>query len=118
MHEFSHHLAYAVKHARNKMELTQEQVGEMIDADTRTISSIENGRSNTRICCFTADQADIYSLRLGSIHFDYIHSDILCGNADIHTHDNNDQYNDSELLKYFHIPVLSHLDDIQYPQRD
>lgn len=49
MHEFSHHLAYAVKHARNKMELTQEQVGEMIDADTRTISSIENGRSNTRM---------------------------------------------------------------------
>ena len=49
MHAFSRSLARAVKNARNKMNLTQEQVGELVDTNTRTISSIENGKSNTRM---------------------------------------------------------------------
>ena len=47
MHAFSRSLARAVKNARDKMNLTQEQVGELVDTNTRTISSIENGKSNT-----------------------------------------------------------------------
>lgn len=42
MHAFSRSLARAVKNARDKMNLTQEQVGELVDTNTRTISSIEN----------------------------------------------------------------------------
>lgn len=49
MHDFSRPLADAVKKARNRMELTQEQVGELVDTNTRTISAIENGQSNTRM---------------------------------------------------------------------
>ena len=51
MHAFSRSLARAVKNARDKMNLTQEQVGELVDTNTRTISSIENGNcdSNTGI---------------------------------------------------------------------
>ena len=49
MHAFSRSLARAVKNARDKMNLTQEQVGELVDTNTRTISSIENGKSNTRM---------------------------------------------------------------------
>lgn len=49
MHAFSRSLARAVKNARNKMNLTQEQVGELVETNTRTISSIENGKSNTRM---------------------------------------------------------------------
>lgn len=49
MHPFSRSLARAVKNALDKMDLTQEQVGELVDTNTRTISSIENGRSNTRM---------------------------------------------------------------------
>lgn len=44
MHAFSRSLARAVKNARDKMNLTQEQVGELVDTNTRTISSIENGK--------------------------------------------------------------------------
>ena len=51
MHAFSRSLARAVKNARDKMNLTQEQVGELVDTNTRTISSIENGKSNTRMLC-------------------------------------------------------------------
>ena len=39
----------SVKKARIKMNLTQEQVGSLADTNTRTISSIENGKSNTRM---------------------------------------------------------------------
>lgn len=49
MHDFSHPLAEAVKKARYKMKLTQEQVGELADTNARTISAIENGQSNTRM---------------------------------------------------------------------
>lgn len=49
MHAFSRPLANAVKKARNRMELTQEQVGELVDTNARTISAIENGQSNTRM---------------------------------------------------------------------
>ena len=42
MHAFSRSLARAVKNARDKMNLTQEQVGELVETNTRTISSIEN----------------------------------------------------------------------------
>ena len=38
MHAFSRSLARAVKNARDKMNLTQEQVGELVDTNTRTIS--------------------------------------------------------------------------------
>ena len=47
MHAFSRSLARAVKNARYKMNLTQEQVGELVETNTRTISSIENEKSNT-----------------------------------------------------------------------
>lgn len=49
MHDFSRPLAEAVKKARYKMKLTQEQVGELVDTNARTISAIENGQSNTRM---------------------------------------------------------------------
>ena len=49
MHDFSRPLAEAVKKARYKMKLTQEQVGELTDTNARTISAIENGQSNTRM---------------------------------------------------------------------
>lgn len=49
MHAFSQSLARAVKNARIKMNLTQEQLGELVETNTRTISSIENGKSNTRM---------------------------------------------------------------------
>ena len=49
MHDFSRPLAEAVKKARCKMKLTQEQVGELADTNARTISAIENGQSNTRM---------------------------------------------------------------------
>lgn len=49
MHDFSRPLAEAVKKARCKMKLTQEQVGELTDTNARTISAIENGQSNTRM---------------------------------------------------------------------
>ena len=46
MHAFSRSLARAVKNARYKMNLT---VGELVETNTRTISSIENEKSNTRM---------------------------------------------------------------------
>ena len=46
MHVFSRPLSESVKKARIKMNLTQEQVGALADTNTRTISSIENGKSN------------------------------------------------------------------------
>ena len=49
MHVFSRPLSESVKKARIKMNLTQEQVGALADTNTRTISSIENGKSNTRM---------------------------------------------------------------------
>lgn len=49
MHVFSRPLSESVKKARSKMNLTQEQVGTLADTNTRTISSIENGKSNTRM---------------------------------------------------------------------
>lgn len=49
MHVFSRPLSESVKKARIKMSLTQEQVGALADTNTRTISSIENGKSNTRM---------------------------------------------------------------------
>ena len=48
MHIFSRPLAEAVKKARRRMNLTQEQVGALTDTNARTISAIETGRSNTR----------------------------------------------------------------------
>lgn len=49
MHVFSRPLAIAVKNARIRLNLTQDQVGELAETNTRTISSIENGKSNTRM---------------------------------------------------------------------
>lgn len=67
MHIFSRPLAAAVKNARRRMKLTQEEVANMIDADTRTISAIENNDSNTRmttlyplIKCLHIDPRDIF----------------------------------------------------------
>lgn len=49
------------------MKLTQEEVANMIDADTRTISAIENNSSNTRMTtlyplvkCLHIDPRDIF----------------------------------------------------------
>ena len=47
MSEYSRPLGNAVRLARSKMGLTQKQVGELIDADERTVMSIENYKSNT-----------------------------------------------------------------------
>lgn len=49
MRDFSRPLADAVRNARVKMNLTQEKVAELVDTNTKTISSIENKRSNTRM---------------------------------------------------------------------
>lgn len=49
MRDFSRPLADAVRNARVKMDLTQEQVAELVDTNTKTINSIENMRSNTRM---------------------------------------------------------------------
>ena len=49
MHIFSRPLAEAVKKARRRMNLTQEQVGALTDTNARTIRAIETGRSNTRL---------------------------------------------------------------------
>ena len=49
MHVFSHPLAESVKKARSRMDLTQEQVAALSETNTRTISSIENEKSNTRM---------------------------------------------------------------------
>lgn len=49
MRDFSRPLAEAVRDARVKMNLTQEKVAELVDTNTKTISSIENKRSNTRM---------------------------------------------------------------------
>lgn len=49
MHVFSHPLAESVKKARSRMDLTQEQVAALAETNTRTISSIENEKSNTRM---------------------------------------------------------------------
>lgn len=49
MRDFSRPLADAVKNARVKMDLTQEKLAELIDTNTKTINSIENKRSNTRM---------------------------------------------------------------------
>lgn len=49
MRDFSRPLANAVKNARVKMDLTQEKLAELIDTNTKTINSIENKRSNTRM---------------------------------------------------------------------
>lgn len=49
MRDFSRPLADAVRDARVKMNLTQEKVAELVDTNTKTISSIENKRSNTRM---------------------------------------------------------------------
>lgn len=49
MRDFSRPLADAVRNARVKMNLTQEKVADLVDTNTKTISSIENKRSNTRM---------------------------------------------------------------------
>lgn len=49
MHIFSHPLGKAVKTARKKMHLTQDKAAELADTNARTISAIENGKSNTRM---------------------------------------------------------------------
>lgn len=49
MHDFSRPLGEAVKKARGKMRLTQDKTAELADTNTRTISAIEHGQSNTRM---------------------------------------------------------------------
>ena len=49
MHIFSRPLGEAVKKARKKMRITQDKAAELADTNARTISAIENGKSNTRM---------------------------------------------------------------------
>ena len=49
MQDYSHPLGDAVKIARSKLGLTQEQVASQIGADTRTIMNIENYKGNPKM---------------------------------------------------------------------
>lgn len=43
MSEYSHPLGDAVKRARGKMGLTQNEVADAVDIDVRTVLNIDNG---------------------------------------------------------------------------
>ena len=67
MQEFSHPLGDAIKTARKKMKLTQNEVAAMADLDPRTILNIENYKGNPKmevlyplVRCLKIDPAEIF----------------------------------------------------------
>jgi transcriptional regulator with XRE-family HTH domain len=49
MHEYSRPLGDAVKRARGKLGLTQNEVADMADVDVRTVLNIENYKGNPKM---------------------------------------------------------------------
>lgn len=49
MSDFSHPLGDAVKRARGKFNLTQNEVADMVDVDVRTVLNIENYKGNPKM---------------------------------------------------------------------
>ena len=49
MPDYSRPLGNAVKRARNRLQLTQNEVANTIDVDTRTILNIENHKGNPKM---------------------------------------------------------------------
>ena len=49
MHEYSRPLGDAVKRARGKSGLTQNEVADMADVDVRTVLNIENYKGNPKM---------------------------------------------------------------------
>ena len=49
MHEYSRPLGDAVKRARGKLDLTQNEVADMADVDVRTVLNIENYKGNPKM---------------------------------------------------------------------
>lgn len=49
MQEYSHPLGDAVKRARGKLGLTQNEVADMADVDVRTVLNIENYKGNPKM---------------------------------------------------------------------
>lgn len=49
MDDYSIALGNAVKEARTESKLTQEQIADMLDIDSRTISQIERGLGNPKV---------------------------------------------------------------------
>ena len=49
MDDYSISLGNAVKEARTESKLTQEQIADMLDIDSRTISQIERGLGNPKL---------------------------------------------------------------------
>ena len=49
MDDYSIALGNAVKEARTESKLTQEQIADMLEIDSRTISQIESGLGNTNL---------------------------------------------------------------------
>lgn len=49
MHEYSRPLGDAIKRARGKLELTQNEVADAADIDVRTVLNIENYKGNPKM---------------------------------------------------------------------
>ena len=49
MHDYSRPLGDAVKRARGKLDLTQNEVADMADVDVRTVLNIENYKGNPKM---------------------------------------------------------------------
>ena len=49
MHEYSRPLGDAVKRARGKLDLTQNEVADMADVDVRAVLNIENYKGNPKM---------------------------------------------------------------------
>ena len=49
MHEYSRPLGDAVKRARGKLDLTQNEVADLADVDVRTVLNIENYKGNPKM---------------------------------------------------------------------
>ena len=49
MHEYSRPLGDAVKRARGKLDLTQNEVADIADIDVRTVLNIENYKGNPKM---------------------------------------------------------------------
>ena len=49
MHDYSRPLGDAVKHARGKLDLTQNEVADLADIDVRTVLNIENYKGNPKM---------------------------------------------------------------------
>ena len=53
MDDYSIALGNAVKEARTESKLTQEQIADMLDIDSRTISQIESWKRFTRLFAYS-----------------------------------------------------------------